>query len=135
MTRQSKIIEASSWKEYMLKVDPSIKDDTTTISVRWLVGSACGLSEDGNKLYDHIATALRNDKKVVLSFDGVEVLTSCFLNNAIGRLYGVFDWGKIRSSIDVIDITREDKKLIKDVTDFAKIYFGGNHDPASKFMA
>ena len=111
-------------KAKALKVDPSIKDDTNAISVRWLVGSACGLSKDGDKLYDYIAEALRNDRKVILSFEGVEVLTACFLNNAIGRLYGVFDWNKIRNSINVENISFADKKLIKKVTDFAKTYFG-----------
>jgi len=62
-----------------------------TIQIASLVGSnLCIASDDGEKVHDAIVAALRNGKKVRLSFEGVEDLTSAFLNTAVGQLYGEF---------------------------------------------
>ncbi len=63
-------------------------NDEVIINVVKEVGdSICVTDEDGKKVYDVIAEALKNGKKVKISFNGVTDLTSAFLNNAIGKLY------------------------------------------------
>ena len=53
----------------------------------------------------------------------MEMLTSAFLNTAIGKLYGEFDEKKIKNSLSVSDISNEDKLLLKRVVDTAKVYY------------
>ncbi len=69
-----------------------------SISVFEVVGSPlCVASDNGQKVYDRIALALREDRRVTVSFLNVTSLTSAFLNAAIGQLYGSFTEEQIRS--------------------------------------
>lgn len=98
--------------------------DPITLYIYEIVGSSlCVASEDGQKVYEQIATALKDDQKVRLSFRNVESLTSAFLNAAIGQLYGQFPEEKIRNGLSVDDIERDDLALLKRVIDTAKAYF------------
>lgn len=83
----------------------------------------CVDSEDGVKVFENIKNILEQDNKAIISFENVEMLTSAFLNTAIGRLYGTFDHEKIKNSLKVKDIQPDDKLLLKKVTDTAKAYF------------
>lgn len=94
------------------------------LSVAKVAGhSLCVASSDGDKLYEHIAKALKANSRVTLSFSGVTLLTSAFLNGAIGRLYGEFSEETISALLKAEDIERDDMMLIKAVTDNAKQYF------------
>jgi hypothetical protein len=102
-------------------------NDQVTIRVFEVVGSGlCVASDDGQKVHDQIAQALRSNKKVQLSFLNVDSLTSAFLNAAIGQLYGNFSEEQIRASLSVADIDQDDLALLKRVVETAKEYF---HDP------
>ncbi len=95
-----------------------------TISVFEVVGNRlCVASGDGQKVYDRLAAALENDRKVSLSFRNVSALTSAFLNAAIGQLYGKFKESRIRELIKVKDIDSDDIALLKRVVETAKLYF------------
>lgn len=95
-----------------------------TISVFEIVGSPlCVASDDGQKVYDRLRVALIDEHKVKLSFHNVELLTSAFLNSAIGQLYGEFNEEKIRTLLDVKEITPSDIALLKRVISTAKEYF------------
>jgi hypothetical protein len=62
-----------------------------------IVGSGlCVASDDGLKVYTLIKERLDAGTPTVLSFAGVEVLTSAFLNAAIGQLYGTLHEEHIR---------------------------------------
>ena len=94
------------------------------ISMCEIVGSPqCVASSDGQKVYDRIATALKADRDVVLSFRNVTTLTATFLNTAIGQLYGTFSEAQIRSRLKVEDVEADDLALLKRVVDNAKLYF------------
>jgi hypothetical protein len=94
------------------------------IKVFEVVGSKlCVASSDGQKVHDQIAAALNAGKHVRLSFSNVESLTSAFLNAAIGQLYAEFSEQKIRGSLSVSDMTRDDVELLKRVVEAAKQYF------------
>ncbi|MCD4803205.1 MAG: STAS-like domain-containing protein [Anaerolineales bacterium] len=51
------------------------------------------------------------------------MLTSAFLNTAIGQLYRDFTEEKIKSSLSVKHMLPEDKALLKRVTTTAKLYY------------
>lgn len=89
-----------------------------------VVGSGiCVSSDDGQKVHDQIAAALRKGKKVRVSFLNVDSLTSAFLNAAIGQLYGEFPDEKIKESLAVSDMEADDLALLKRVVETAKSYF------------
>ncbi|MBX9587489.1 MAG: STAS-like domain-containing protein [Gammaproteobacteria bacterium] len=95
-----------------------------TISVFEIVGSSlCVASSDGQKVFDRLAAALNDDRNVMLSFRNVTILTSAFLNAAVGQLYGTFKEEKIRSLLEVEEIQSDDRALLKRVVDTAKQYF------------
>jgi len=94
------------------------------ISVFNMVGSAfCVEADDGQKVYDLIEKAIQEEKKIKLSFQNVEMLTSAFLNTAIGQLYRDFTEEKIKSSLSVEYMLPEDKALLKRVIATAKVYY------------
>ena len=94
------------------------------ISVFGIVGSPlCVASDDGQKVYERLNTALEADRKVVLSFHNVTTLTSAFLNAAIGQLYGTFSEEQVRAQLKVEDMEQDDLALLKRVVDNAKLYF------------
>ena len=95
-----------------------------TVSVFEIVGSPlCVASDDGQKVYDRIASALKEDRNVTVSFLNVSSVTSAFLNAAIGQLYGTFSEDQIRSKLKVKDAQSDDLGLLKRVVDTAKQYF------------
>lgn len=97
---------------------------TINLSVFEIVGNPlCVASDDGQKVHDRIATALKEGHKVTLSFLNITSLTSAFLNAAIGQLYGEFSEGDIRAGLQVSDIAQDDLSLLKRVVETAKAYF------------
>ena len=94
------------------------------ISVVEVVGdSICVTDGDGKKVYDVIFCVLSNEKEIMISFDGVTDLTSAFLNNAIGQLYGKFKKDYIKSKLRVSDMSKSDMVLLKRIVDRAKSFF------------
>ncbi|MGC1375575.1 MAG: STAS-like domain-containing protein [Anaerolineales bacterium] len=103
-------------------------NEPITLRVYEIVGSSlCVASEDGQKVFEQVRRALKDGKKVRLSFQNVESLTSAFLNAAIGQLYGVFPHEILKESLSVRDIETNDLGLLKRVIETAKQYF---QDPA-----
>lgn len=89
-----------------------------------IVGSPlCVASDDGQKVYERIAAAMREGQKVIVSFRNVTSVTSAFLNAAIGQLYDFFSADLIRAKLQVKDMVPEDLALLKRVVDTAKAYF------------
>lgn len=94
------------------------------MSVFEVVGSPlCVASSDGQKVYVRLAAALKEGQEVVISFRNVKILTSAFLNTAIGQLYGKFSEGQIRSLLDIADMEQGDMVLLQHVVKTAKRYF------------
>jgi len=95
-----------------------------TLSVFEIVGSPlCVASDDGQKVYERVASALKEDRSVTVSFLNVSGVTSAFLNAAIGQLYGTFSEDQIRSKLKVKDMQPDDLALLKRVVETAKQYF------------
>ena len=94
------------------------------ISIFEVVGSPlCVAANDGQKVYDRLAAALKADRYVALSFHNVTALTAAFLNASIGQLYGTFNEKHIRDLLKVEDVEQNDLALLKRVVDNAKLYF------------
>ncbi|HRF57338.1 MAG TPA: STAS-like domain-containing protein [Campylobacterales bacterium] len=98
--------------------------DEIKVDVFGIVGQKdCTLPEDGDKVYKILQKILSKNKKASISFLNVDRLTTAFLNNAIGKLYGEFDETKIKASLSVRDLSKSGLVRLQRVTQNAKSYF------------
>jgi len=96
------------------------------INVKDAIGTTIAMStEDGAKLYELIFQHLKESHKVELSFDGIDMLISHFLNESIGKLYEKFEnWDILDQVIEYKDIDNDDLELLKEkVIPTAKNHF------------
>jgi hypothetical protein len=70
-----------------------------------------------------IDKALMQSISVNLDFSNITLLTTAFLNSAIGQLYSKYKSNQLQEYLKLSNITDEDKLLLKKVTDRAKEYF------------
>ncbi len=97
---------------------------TLELTVLEIVGNPlCFASDDGQKIHDRLAVALKEGRSVTLSFHNVTIVTAAFLNAAIGQLYGEFSADQIRTLLRVRDMQTDDVMLLKRVVETAKQYF------------
>lgn len=82
----------------------------------------------GEKVHDEIRKALINKETVFLDFSGMELMTTAFLNSAIGQLYSEFTTEVLRDQLKIKYISQGDAVLLKKVTDTAKLYFSNPED-------
>ena len=78
---------------------------------------------DGQRVHDKIAPLLRADTKVLLSFDGINMVITAFLNAAIGQLYGEFDYAKVDSLVEVQNLRPVFQSTIDKSRELSKSYF------------
>lgn len=111
------------------RFEDSLVNNSIVISVFEVVGSPLSVaSGDGQKVYERIASVLRANRHVSLSFLNVSTITSAFLNSAIGQLYGEFDESVVRQLLSVEDIQPNDVKLLQRVVETAKQYFANQEE-------
>ena len=83
------------------------------IEVLDLIGEDCITMEDGQKVYDIVFPALKQNQKIELNFSGVEVFSSPFFNVAIGRLLKDFNRDSLNGLLSFKEITPEGLALLK----------------------
>ncbi|MBI2303013.1 MAG: STAS-like domain-containing protein [Armatimonadetes bacterium] len=84
----------------------------------------CVAAEDGDKVHEAVAAAIRAGVQVEFSFEGVEDLTSVFLNAAVGRLWGEYDDSFLRTQLlPPVAATPRQLALLKRIVERAKRYF------------
>lgn len=94
------------------------------ISVFNLVGNGfCTDAKDGEVVFNAISKAIQQEQLVEISFQNVDMLTSAFLNPAIGQLYRDFTEEKVRELVRVTEIDDADIALLRRVIDTAKLYY------------
>ena len=98
--------------------------ENITINIINIVGDAlCIETESGEKVFQSIKKILQKNKKVTLSFLNVKMLTTAFLNTAIGKLYNDFSEDKIRDSIKIEDMSQSGLIALKRVVETAKLFY------------
>jgi len=96
----------------------------TKISVFNLVGNGfCVEAKEGEAVFNAIGKVLQQKKEVSISFQNVEMLTSAFLNTAIGQLYNQYSEEDIRAFVQVEGISKADSALLRRVIETAKLYY------------
>jgi hypothetical protein len=98
--------------------------ENTTINIVNTIGDVYGVeAEDGQKVYELIRKAIDGGHKVILSFLNIEMLTTAFLNTAIGQLYKDYSEERIKTHLQVTDISDSGKVALKRVVDTAKLFY------------
>ncbi len=96
----------------------------TKINIINVVGSSfCVEAEDGQKVYDLIEKAFNGKNKIILSFLNIELMTTAFLNTAIGQLYKDFSESFIKEHLSVEEISQSGLVSLKRVVETAKLYY------------
>lgn len=98
--------------------------ENVTINIVNTIGDVYGVeTEDGQKVFELIIKAFGDKKRVTLSFQNIEILTTAFLNTAVGQLYKDFGDDFIRENLKVSDISESGKVALKRVVETAKLYY------------
>lgn len=96
----------------------------TTIHIESILGDVKGVdAEEGQLIYDLILKAFFQSKKVILSFDNMEVISEEFLQSAVGQLYKNYSHAEIKKNMSVENISFTGKVALKRVVDKAKESF------------
>ena len=84
----------------------------------------CVQPEDGQKVYLLIHKAFKENKNITLSFQNVKILTTGFLNSAVGQLYKDYPEEFIKKHLSVSnDISESGKISLKRVVETAKQFY------------
>ena len=70
-----------------------------------------------------IIEAFKKGDAVTLDFDGVDMLTTAFLNVVIGDLYKDYSSEELKSMLSLVNYSESTAKRIKKVTDNAKLFY------------
>lgn len=95
-----------------------------TIHLETVLGDVNGVkAEEGQQIYDLILKAFFENKKVILSFDNMEILSDDFLHSAVGQLYENFSHAEIKKNMRIENISFSGKIALKRVVDKSKIKY------------
>jgi STAS-like domain of unknown function (DUF4325) len=98
-------------------------DSDIKISLYEVLGkSELTFEHEGQVVYPLIAEAFNQGKKVVLSFENVQLITWSFVTKAIGQLYEHFSESQIQSCLQLVDISEEDLEFVDHVIQVKKDY-------------
>jgi hypothetical protein len=107
-----------------------------TLDIRKIINNDSAVSsDDGETVYKLILESLRSKEVAELDFAGISIITTAFLNSAIGQLYDVFSSKELNEYIVLKNVQREDTIQFKKVIERAKEYFlnkKGLEDSANK---
>ena len=96
--------------------------ENTTINVIETIGVSLGVEpRNGQLLFELISKALKERKKVSVSFQKMEVLTISFLHLAIAQLYRDFSESIIEDHLEITDLSDSEKVKLKRVNDRVKL--------------
>ena len=79
--------------------------------------------EDGDIIFDLIKEKIDMEEKIIIDFSNIDIMTTAFLNNAVGKLYNIYDKEKLNKYISMKNISKSDLNLVKKVIERAKIKF------------
>lgn len=80
-------------------------------------------SDEGEPIRQIILDHFKSGNSVTLDFEGVEMLTTAFLNVVIGELYSTYSSDQLRALLHFRNYTEVTARRIKKVTDTAKAFY------------
>ncbi len=98
-------------------------EEVTIRAYNSIGGSLCTDPDDGEKVYVPVNKALQENKKVVLCFRNIELVTAAFLNVAVGQLFRDHDESFIENHLETTGLDEIDTGRLKDVKDTAILFY------------
>lgn len=99
-------------------MEPIIIEVKNVINTTYCVDVA-----DGEKIYELLNKAFKESKYVDLSFNGIELVITAFLNTAVGKLYKDFPEEFIAAHLSVKNLQEDFQSLWDKVVDGAPRYY------------
>lgn len=85
-----------------------------TIRVNNVIGSdSATIRDQGLAVYELAKKELKDSKKVEISFEGISIIISSFLNASIGKLYGDFSYDFIDKNLKITGLDKNDMELLQ----------------------
>lgn len=87
--------------------------DRYTFYIKEQIDSKYAISVDkADTVYRLLDKAVANNESINVSFSGIEILITAFLNNAIGPLYEKYSVEQIDSCLNFIDMNEQFQKTL-----------------------
>ncbi len=80
-------------------------------------------TDDGEKIFQAIDQLLKNNSTVELDFSKITIMTTAFLNAAIGQLYSAYEGEQLNRLLVFKNLSPENKVRVRQVVERAKEYF------------
>ena len=94
------------------------------IEVANIVGDVYAIeAAEGQKVFSMLKKAFEENRKVVLSFLNIKILTTAFLNTAVGELYRDFSEEFIRENLKIENLNESGIVILKRVVETAKLRY------------
>lgn len=105
------------------------------LNVASICGPICVDPDDGAVLCGQVDQALASGESVTLDFAGVATLTSSFLNEAIGCLYGKFQATVLATRLSWSGLDETDESLMRLVQENAIRFFSLKEEDQDRLAA
>lgn len=96
--------------------------------MEFINGEKAVSSDDGDILFTKLEQFIRTQTIVELDFSGITIMTTAFLNSAIGQLYSIFSSEELNKYLKLVNVQEEDVILFKKVISRAKEFFANRND-------
>lgn len=94
------------------------------IKVASVIGSSAAFTpSSGEKVYNEIISCLKQNNTTAIDFQDVELITTAFLNAAIGQLYKDYTSEFLNKRLQIVNLSADDAVRFKMVVETAKEYF------------
>lgn len=99
------------------------------ISIAKTLGNDLALTqEQGNIIYEMIASEIKKEKQVELDFENIDAVIPPFLNNSIGKLYGLYDCDTIGKYLIIKNLPSGREFTLNLVIENAKKFYYNKQD-------
>ena len=86
-------------------------------------GPFCVATEDGDRVCERILPVLREGGRVILSFEGMDLVIPAFLSSAIGQLYGELPEAQVDSLVEIQGLPVDGTGMVESSRQWAKTYY------------
>ena len=79
--------------------------------------------DEGKPINDEIRKCIESKETVEIDFSGVELMTTAFLNIAIGDLCKDYSSDELKNILKIVNVDEGDTRRIEKVIDTAKLFY------------
>lgn len=78
---------------------------------------------DGEKVFEKVLPVIQSGRTVCLSFDGISMVITAFLNTAIGKLYGALSEEQVDKMLEVRDLLPPFEPSLEKSMEWSKAFY------------